>query len=126
MDSGILVAADDGDGWETTRVDEACGDDADGCGADAAPAWAVDSDGRSHVAWVRNVVAGNGSRPGLWHAIQHANGTWTSGRVLALSEGLSAPDIAIGPDDAVHVAFVRTDAGNAGSTTPRTRPARGW
>ena len=114
VDSGILVAADDGDGWTTARVDEACGDDADGCGADAAPAWAVGADGRSHVAWVRNAVAGNGSRPGLWHAIEHADGTWTSDRVLALASGLSAPDIAIGPDDAVHVAFMRTDAGHEG------------
>ena len=63
---------------------------------------------------MRGVVADHGNEPGLWHAIEHANGTWTSERVLAASSGVLAPDLAIGPSDAVHLAFVRTDAGHEG------------
>ena len=113
-DNGILVATSDGGDWTTARVGEGCGDDGDGCGMDGSPSFGVDSAGRAHVAWVRGVVADHGNEPGLWHAIEHANGTWTSERVLAASSGVLAPDLAIGPSDAVHLAFVRTDAGHEG------------
>ncbi len=112
-DNGILVATDDG-GWATARVGEGCADDGDGCGMDGSPTFGVDSAGRSHVAWVRATVAGNGGDPGVWHAIEHPNGTWTSERVLAAGSGVLGPDLAIGPSDAVHLAFVRTDPGNEG------------
>ena len=108
-DNGILSATDDGAGgdWTTTRVSEACGDDGDGCGIDVAPSSGRDSGGAAHLAWVRGELAGDGNHPGLWHAVEHANGTWTSELVVAAPSGIVGPDLAIGPDDAVHIAYVR-------------------
>ena len=63
---------------------------------------------------VRAELAGSGNHPGLWHAVEHADGTWTSELVVAAPSDIVGPDLAIGPDDAVHIAFVRTDAGNEG------------
>ena len=59
-DTGILVATDDGTGsgtgWKLTRVSEACGDDAIGCGLDSTPSIAVDAAGSAQAAWSRAAV----------------------------------------------------------------------
>ena len=47
---------------------------------DATPSIALDGAGRAQAAWSRTPVAGRpvpGNGPGLWHAAEHANGSWT-------------------------------------------------
>ncbi len=120
-DSGILAATGEHGDWSVQRVSEACGDDAEGCGHDWNPAWSRDPSGQAHVAWLRVPVSDKapGNHPGLWHAVEHADGTWTSELVLASDAGeepieLAAPDIATGPDGVVHIVVQRLDDGAEG------------
>ena len=75
------------------------------------------SEGRAHVAWIRTPVSGvpiPGNGPGLWYAVEHADGTWTSELVLASDDGLYDPGLAVAPDGSVHIAVARFDTGNEG------------
>lgn len=112
-DGGILVASDDGSGagtgWTLERVTEGCGDDAEGCGIDTAPSIARDASGRLQVAWSRIPIPNAfvvGNRPGLWHAVSHAVGPWTTQRVLD-AEDVLLPDLATAPDGSAHIVFWR-------------------
>ena len=81
------------------------------------PSVVADSEGRAHVAWIRTPVSGvpiPGNGPGLWYAVEHADGTWTSELVLASDDGLYDPDLAVAPDGSVHIAVARFDTGNEG------------
>ncbi len=113
-DGGILVASDDGTGagtgWTLDRVSEACGDDADGCGVDTDPSLARDPSGRLQVAWSRIPVPNvplPGNDPGLWHAVSHAAGAWTSELVLSADDVL-LPALATEADGSAHIVFWRS------------------
>ena len=98
------------------RVSEACGDDVIGCGLDATPSIAIDGPARRR--WRgrgrRHGRPGHGNHPGLWHAAERADGSWSTELAVAVDDGVASPDLAIGPDEAAHIAYARYDAGNEG------------
>ena len=92
-------------------------DDAIGCGLDSTPSIAIDGSGRAQLAWSRTAVPDvpvDGNHPGLWHAAERADGSWSTDLAVALDDGVASPDLATGPDDAAHIAYARYDAGNEG------------
>jgi subtilisin family serine protease len=106
-DPGIMAVTRGPDGWAAQRVSDSCGDDDVGCIRDWTPTLAGDAGGRMHAAWVGVPWQGPAEGYGLWYGVDHANGSWSTTRILAES-GIQTPDIAIGPGNSVHIVFRRT------------------
>lgn len=106
-DSGIMSAAREAGGWTTQRVSDSCGDDDYGCIRDWNPTLAGDPGGHMHATWVGVPLKESAEAFGLWYGVDHADGSWSTTRILAES-GIQMPDIAIGPGNAVHIVFRRT------------------
>ena len=105
-----------GGDWTTARVSEACGDDGDGCGIDGSPTLRAST--RPAARTSRGSRGRRRRRRQPAGPVARRSSTRTArGRRSGCSRrrrASSAPDLAIGPDDAVHLAFVRTDAGHEG------------